>query len=217
MKKHSAAAFACGLSICLLVMAAARSATPPPVTDPCEGLVRCASGGPFIAQVLSLVTQGGPKDRHHVLKLQVRFLNITTQPIILGYKSNSSSATDNLGNGYVFGRPGAHDTSFAGIGLVTSRQADPSFVLNPGESRNATFTVTRFNSLRQELGTAWAYDVVINQLEILPSKQIRTGAEYSLHFSDLAPGMPAAPATAAAAANLEQAVENLKSLFKKKK
>lgn len=183
-----------------------------PITDPCAGLSRCVSSGPFTAQVTSLIAQGGPQDRHHVLKLQLKLRNASTAPVILGYKSGSSAATDNLGNAYYYGRANTHDTSFSGIGLVTARQADPSFALRPGESRNATFTVTRFNSGGKQLGTAWAYDVVIDQLEVLPSQQIRTAAEHPLHFDDLATGMPSANA---AAPDLQKAVQDLKQLFKR--
>ncbi|MCL4721683.1 MAG: hypothetical protein KJ041_06945 [Gammaproteobacteria bacterium] len=186
-------------------------------TDPCAGLPRCASGGPFIAQDVSLTTVGGPQDRHHSLKLNLSFRNVSSQPLILGYKSNSSAGIDNLGNAYAFGRPGTHDTSFSGIGLVTSRAADPSFVLNPGEARNAAFTVTRFNSLGKELGSAWSYDVVVNQLEILPSQQVRTGRESSLHFTNLSAGMPAIETgSGSAPADLKKAVDDLKNIFKKK-
>jgi hypothetical protein len=186
-------------------------------TDACIGLVRCVNSGPFIAQVMSLTPVGGPADQHHSLKLNLSFRNVSSEPLILGYKSGSGTAIDNLGNGYVYGRPGTHDTSFAGIGLVTSRAADPSFALNPGESRTASFTVTRFNSRGKELGTAWAYDVVLNQLEILPSQQVRNGREYSLHFTDLSAGMPAVTGGAAAApANLKKAVDDLKNIFRKK-
>lgn len=132
--------------------------------------------------------------------------------MILGYKSGSSAATDNLGNAYYFGRSGTHDTSSSGIGLVTARQADPSFVLRPGEARNATFTVTRFNSAGKQLGTGWAYDVVIAQLEALPSQQIRTVAEHPLHFGELTTGMPSA---ATPTADIEKAVQDLKQLFKR--
>ncbi len=198
-------------------MAPAPAGAAAPAGDPCAGLQRCASGGSFISQVVSLTPVGGPADRHHSLKLNLTFRNVSTQPVILGYKSGSSAAIDNLGNGYIYGRPGTHDTSFSGIGLVTSRAADPSFVLNPGESRNAAFTVTRFNSGGKELGTAWSYDVVVNQLEILPSQQVRTGREHSLHFTDLSGNMPAVSTGAAAAPpDLKKAVEDLKNIFKKK-
>lgn len=195
---------------------AGAAAAPAAATDPCAGLQHCASGGPFIAQVVSFTPVGTTADRHHSLKLNLMFRNVTSQPVILGYKSNSSAAIDNLGNGYVFGRPGTHDTSFSGIGLVTSRAADPSFVLKPGESRNAGFTVIRFNSGGKELGTGWSYDVVVTELEILPSRQVRSGAEHSLHFTDLSANMPAASTGAAAApADLKKAVEDLKNIFRK--
>ncbi len=197
--------------------AAAAAGAVAPATDPCAGLQRCASGGPFIAQVVSLTTVGGPQDRHHSLKLNLTFRNVGNQPIVLGYKSGSSAAVDNLGNGYVYGRPGTHDTSFSGIGLVTGQAADASFALNPGESRNAAFSVIRFNSGGKQLGTAWAYDVVVNQLEILPSQQVRKGREYSLHFPDLTAGMPAISTGAAAApADLKKSIDDLKNIFKKK-
>ena len=195
----------------------ASGGAPAAIADPCAGLQRCASGGPFIAQVVSFTPVGGTSDRHHSLKLNLSFRNVSAEPIVLGYKSGSSAATDNLGNAYVYGRPGTHDTSFSGIGLVTSRAADPSFALKPGESRSAAFTVTRFNSLGKELGTAWAYDVVIAQLEILPSQQVRTAHEFSLHFTDLSAGMPAiATAAGAPAPDLKKSIDNLKNLFKKK-
>ncbi|MFO1466740.1 MAG: hypothetical protein U1F35_09930 [Steroidobacteraceae bacterium] len=164
------------------------AAAAPPMADPCSRLARCASGGPFIAQIVALTPQGGPRDRHHVLALNLRFRNHGDAPIVLAYKSNSSNATDNLGNGYIATRPGTHDTSFSGIGTMTNTQADASFVLRPGEARDASFKVIRFNSLGKPLGTSWVYDVVISQLEILPSQQVRVQRDYSLHFGGLTAG-----------------------------
>ena len=182
-----------------------------PQVDPCAGIARCVGAGPFIAQITAVTPQGGPKDRHHVLALNVRFRNVSNQPIVLAYKSGSSNGTDNLGNQYYYGRAGTHDTSSAGIGLVTSQQADASFALAPGASRDASFKVIRFNSLGSQLGTAWVYDVVIDQLEILPSQQVRVGREFSLHFTGIsASGIAAAPAS------LNDAVQGLQNMFKKK-
>jgi hypothetical protein len=195
--------------------APAAAAAAPALADPCAGLPRCASGGTFIAQVTSVTPVGTPQDRHHYLKLTVRFRNISNAPIYLGYKSGSNAATDNLGNGYIYGRPGTHDTSFSGMGLVTGRGADPSFRLNPGESRDAQFTVTRFNSGGKQLGTAWAYDVVVSGMEILPSQQVRVDREYSLHFGDLAAGGIAGVPTATPTVN--DAVQGILNLLNKKK
>lgn len=193
----------------------AAAAIAAPAGDPCAGLQRCASGGPFIAQVTSVVPVGTPSDRHHSLKLTVRFRNISNSPIHLGYKSATSGATDNLGNPYYWGRAGTHDVGSSGIGLVTGRAADPSFRLNPGESRDAQFTVTRFNSGGKQLGMAWVYDVVISGLEILPSQQVRVDRDYSLHFGDLTAGTIAA--AGAAPMDVNQAVQGIINLLNKNK
>ncbi len=185
------------------------------VADPCAGLSRCASGGNFIAQVTSVAAIGTPKDRHHSLRLTVRFRNVSSAPIRLGYKATTSAAIDNLGNRYVFGRPGTHDTSAAGIGIISGRGADPSFALNPGESRDAQFSVIRFNSLGQQLGTAWVYDVVVTGLVILPSQQVRMDRDYSLHFADLGAGSIAGMPGSAPAVG--EAVRGILNLFDKKK
>lgn len=186
-----------------------------PAADPCAGLPRCASGGPFLAQVTSVVAVGTPKDRHHSLRLTVRFRNISNAPLHLGYKATSSAAIDNLGNRYAFGRPGTHDTSAAGIGIIEGRSADPSFALNPGESRDAQFSVTRFNSLGQQIGTAWVYDVVVAGLVILPSQQVRLDRDYSLHFADLSAGAIAGVPGAGPIVN--DAVRGILNLLDKKK
>lgn len=199
-------------------VAAATAATPPaslpaaPQQDFCAGILRCVSAGPFVAQVTGVTPQGGPKDRNHQLSLNVRFRNVSAESIVLGYKASSSNGTDNLGNQYYWGRAGTYDTSAAGIGIVSSREANASFVLAPGATRDATFKLIRYNSGGKQLGTGWVYDVVISQLEILPSQQVRVGREFSLHFTDLS-----ASGIALGAASLDEAVNGLKDLFKKKK
>lgn len=182
--------------------------------DPCAGLARCAHGGPFVAEVIS-VTPGyaGSNNRHHVLKLNARFRNLSALPVVLAYKTRTSTATDNLGNTYYWGISGTHDKSASGIGTTDSRRADTSFQLNPGESRNASFQVTRYDIGKQPLGTSFAYDVVVEQLEILSAEQSRTMREYSLHFPDLAAGGSTATAPPA---DLNQAVQQLRDLFRKK-
>jgi len=164
--------------------APANAPIPAELPDPCAGNGQCYNAGPFIAEVRSL-TPGAAGGRHHGLDVGLRIRNISPQPIILGYKSTSSGATDNLGNRYVYGRPSTHDVSFKGIGLITARGADPQFVLQPGQSRDAAFGVIRFNSGAKELGTAWSYEVMLTQLEILPSKQIREVRDYVVSFRDI--------------------------------
>lgn len=206
--------------------AAAPAAAPAIPEDPCAGAARCASAGPFVAQV-SQLTADKPGARHHGIRLNVKFRNLSAQPIILAYQSGSSGAVDNLGNRYVYGRPSTHDTSVQGIGYVTGRSADAQFVLNPGETRAATFNVIRFNSGASQVGTAFNYDVVIQQLEILPSQQVRTVRDYSLNFASLSanmpelpmPGMTAMDGTVPATGELvaTEVTKQILDLFKKKK
>jgi hypothetical protein len=175
------------------------AATPTGVSEDgraCAGRPLCYVAGPFTAEVVQVVGStltGTAKD--HVLRLSLRFRNVSDQPIVLGYKSGTSMVIDNLGNRYLWGRPGTHDVSTSGIGLVTSGAADPQFALRPGETREASFTVRRFATGRNQVGNAFTYAVTVAQLEILPGQQIRQGRDFSLTFQNLAEGAGAGPAS----------------------
>lgn len=164
---------------------------------------------PFTADVVQLTPSR--VSRHHVLQINVRFRNVSTEPIILGYSARSSGAIDNYGNRYHWGRAGTHDVSVKGMGIVDARKADPQFVLQPGQSRNATFQVIRYDVGTTAIGTAFTYDLAVEQLQLLPSQQVQSVRQYSLNFPSLAAG-----AQPAAAENLNDAVKALKDIFKKK-
>jgi hypothetical protein len=156
-----------------------------PVADPCGGAPRCYSAGPFIAEVSRFDGSRVGNRQDHALRITLKFRNVTAQPIILAYHTGSSTVTDNLGNRYFWGRAGTHDMSSSGIGIVEGTKADPQFVLQPGQSREANFNLIRYNSGRAELGTTFTYDVVIDQLELLNGGQIRSVRSYSLGYHDL--------------------------------
>lgn len=160
------------------------AAPPAPESDPCEGRTRCYGTGPFVAEVVQF-TQGMEGNRHHVLRTNVKIRNLSNEPIILAYKATTSGATDNLGNRYYWGRPGTYDGSASGIGKVEGRNADPQFVLSPGESRSATFALIRYEARGKELGTSFSHDLTLSQLEVLPSRQIRVGRDYAVSFRDV--------------------------------
>ena len=113
-----------GLAGCLLFLAA-WAVLPPPS----PGLLVLAVGAPEVGQWLIVAA---PAD--HLLELNVRFRNLSNQPIILAYQGTSGLATDEYGNRYNWGRPGTHDMSASGIGSVDGSKADPGFVLSPGEA-----------------------------------------------------------------------------------
>ncbi len=160
------------------------------------------------------------KGRHHLLKITLALRNTTSRPLILAYKASTSGAIDDQGNAYGWGRPGTHDTSVQGIGLVSARQADTSFVLRPGESRTASFGVIRFESGPSPQGRTFAFDTVIAELRILPNgTQSETVREHAVHLADLsAARAPAGGSDAASAASdLDKAAEAVKRLFKRRK
>lgn len=154
--------------------------------DPCAGSQRCYNAGTFTAEIMQ-VQPAAPGGRHHTVTLNIRFRNVSDKPIILGYQASTSTGMDNFGNAYSWGRPGTHDTSFKGIGLVTGRSADPQFTLSPGQTRNATFNITRFNAALP-VGNAFSYDTIIDELEIVAGQVVRTVRQNSLNFQNLTAG-----------------------------
>jgi len=181
--------------------AAAVAAAPAPPADPCGGSPRCYNAGAFIAEVVQVqataMTQGA---RHHSVAFNIRFKNISDKPVILAYRSASSAGLDNFGNGFTWGRPGTHDTSVKGIGMVTGRSADTQFQLPPGQARSATFNLIRFNAA-PPIGESWNYDVIIEEIEIQPGQVVKSVRQNSLNFTRLAPGTFTASAGSAAASS----------------
>jgi hypothetical protein len=176
----------------------------------CAGKTQCYDAGRFSATVTSL-TESKPGE-NDIVTLTIRFTNATTQPLILAYKYKSSSMIDNLGNRYYWGRAGSGDRSVQGIGVINGSKVDPSFALQPGESRDARFTVVRYGvGKNAAIGTSFTYDVALEQLELLSTQQIRKTREYAVHIENLTSHASVDPA------NLKDAVNKLKSLFGHKK
>jgi hypothetical protein len=153
------------------------------VVDACAGKPHCDSNKVFSAEVVQLTGSivGG---RHHLLRMSIRFHNLTDHPIILAYVTGSSTAVDNLNNTYYWGRPGTHDVSTQGIGIVEGRKANTQFQLDPGESREAVFAVVRFNSARSQLGTSFNYSNTIAELR-QRGNLVSVVKQYSMRFPHL--------------------------------
>ena len=157
-------------------------------TDPCGGSPRCFNAGSFIAEVVQVTPTAMVKGaRHHSVAFNIRFRNISDKPVILGYQASSSAAVDNFGNGFTWGRPGTHDTSVKGIGLVSGRSADTQFSLAPNQARSATFNIVRFNAV-PPIGESWNYNLVIEEIEIQPGQVVKSVRQNSVSFERLAPG-----------------------------
>ena len=183
----------------------------------CAGIERCYASGPVRVDIVQMSAGDIGNGRYHGVRLNVRVRNISNDPIIIGYKGTASGAIDNLGNRYYFGRAGTHDVSASGIGVVTGQAADPQFALRPGESRNATFNVTRFDAGRAERGTSFTWNATLVQLEITPSRQVRTGREFAVQIADVSPSAGDAVKAAGSDAANKAAKGILDALSGKKK
>lgn len=193
--------------------AAAAAIPAAPMEDACAGRPRCNHPGPFVAEVQSISASHAGTYNDHVLRISLRFRNLTSEPLVLGYTAKSSKVIDNYGNQYYWGRAGTYDTSVTGMGVVQANQANADFVLRPGESRNATFQLIRYRPGKTPIGTGFTWDLAIEQLEVLASNQVRSARQYSLNFQDLTARTPAAGQAQTPA----EAVQSLKDVFRRKK
>lgn len=141
--------------------------------------------GPFTVQITRITPSIAGNRRTQSVTLAARIKNTSDKPIILAYEATSSFGIDDQGNPFAYGTAGTHDNSTSGIGIVTSTAADTQFELAPGESRDVQFTVIRRLG-REIAGTQLTYYVALVQLEVLPSKQVRTVRQYSLTFPRMA-------------------------------
>ena len=209
-------------------MTASASAAPTPVTpvstsspapvpaaetDACGGKPRCFGAGPFTATV-GQVTQsrsGG----YQTFQMNVKVRNVTAQPLSLGFQVGTASAIDDAGDRYRW-----KTESVKGIGFVTGSQADPQFTLNPGQERSFSLSYYKGMYAKTIYGTSWVADFVLTQLEVLPSRQVRSVREYAISFGDLTaatPGVGAAQATSSGETAGQAAGKLIDGLFKKKK
>ena len=198
---------------------ATQSATspPPPAGDPCNGAGTCYAAGPFVAEVLRVTTSrpsNGPVNAEIRQRVEVRFRNVSAKTIILAHNPDHATVIDNIGNRYWYWDAKANVT---GIGFVWGSTIDPSFALRPGESRNAVFE-QRFvyDSRQKTVGNSYTFDIQIDEIEILPSQQMRIVRKNAVGFRDLTSrGGAARVASGDAGDQGKKAVEALKGLFKK--
>lgn len=195
--------------------APAAAAVPPAApVDACAGQTQCYDAGAFTASVSQVTTSQSGNNQH--VRLNVRFRNVSAAPLILAYQKNSGTMIDEHGNRYTI--DSRYSDRVKGIGLVEPNRADPQFVLRPGEARDASFEFSRYVGAKGLLGTVFAPDLAIEQLEILSSQQVRSLREYSVSYRDLRQGSWALGAGEpnSAIEALNNVSEGLRSLFKKK-
>ena len=100
----------------------------------------------------------------------------------------SAVLIDNFGNRYV---PSGNGEDLKGMGRVDAAKADPQFVLQPNQSRAATFSQARITQANTPIGVGYAFDVTIAHLEVLYNgQQVRTVREHTMTYPDFALGGP---------------------------
>ena len=162
------------------------AAAPATAPDPCIGKARCYSTSTFVAEVTNVTKSVSGVYHDNVIESKIRFRNLSAERLVLAYVGRSNSMVDDRGNRYSWGRAGGPDGSVSGMGMSFGNKVDPSFALRPGETRDAKFALW-LRPGRAVLGTSYSLDFTLNQLEILPSNQIRVTREYAVSFRDLKP------------------------------
>lgn len=186
---------------------ATTSAPPAEVPDACGGKKGCYGAGPFVAEITQVNTSHG--SGYNVVHLNVKVRNVSDQPLILAYQAGSGSATDDAGN-----RLYAKDNNVKGIGFVTKNAADPQFTLSPGQTRSLALDYQFYVTRNTVVGTSWTADFVLEQLEILASKQVRSVREFSVSFPGLTSengygANPGAPTSATSSSSVGKTIGKL--------
>ncbi len=201
--------------------AAAVTAAPAVTGDACAGRPACSAQGPLLATVTGVtVTDSGRVTAVHGVKVQLRVQNLSTMPLVLGYRVGTASLTDDQGHGYGRYHSRISEARYVhGIGQVSGGAADAQLQLAPGESRNISFdNGMQYNRRYTTPGTKFNFDVTLVQLALVGNNQVRSKSDYVLSFTGLSAGSAAGgavPAVPAEVENAAKAVGGLLNLFKK--
>ena len=107
--------------------------------------------------------------------------NQTAQPLVLAYKAGTNAAVDEQGNAFSWGRPGTHDGSVLGIGMIEGARIDPQFQIAPGATRDAQIVaqpLRRDEAGREELHPRHG----AGRAELVPGGQWQKVREYAVHL-----------------------------------
>jgi hypothetical protein len=185
-----------------------------PAVDVCAGRAGCQDLGLFAVEVARLQASP-PKGAAHPVRAEFRVRNGSTAPIMLGLVSGSPQLIDENGNRYTVGNTNVH---VHGIGMVTRTSANAQFVLEPGQTRGFALDFNGYGNF--PVGRRFSAGLALAQLEPLPGAQVRTVREHAISLPDVPTGGLAGLAGPAGgaqgAADLKEAVQGLRELFRKK-
>lgn len=145
----------------------------------------CFNAGPFQANVqqMTMSQQGA----WHVIRMNIQFHNSTNQPLMIAYKEGSMVMVDNNGNAYV--PAGGNPGELQGMGIDRGSQTDSQFQLGPGQTGSAMFSVARVRSDTSPVGTAYQYNLTIDELQAQNGAMAIPVRSYNMNFPSLTAGM----------------------------
>ena len=151
--------------------------------DVCANKPECFSAGPFLAEITRLNTSR-PTNQAHAIQFSVRFRNLTGQPLVLAHTTRSTLIVDDQGNRYT--PIWSNIKEVTGMGAASGMQSDPSFVLQPGAAREATFQVQLVvGHTPVRLGNVYNVDFAVEELEVFPGNQVRPARQFAVGFHDM--------------------------------
>jgi hypothetical protein len=157
----------------------------------------CFNAGPFAAAIsqMTMSQQNG----WHIIRMQVQFHNASNQPLAIAYHDGSMVMVDELGNTYqgAGGNPG----EVQGMGIDRGGQTDPQFVLGPGQTGSALFSVARYRPNTSAIGTAFNYNFTVDELQQQNGAEALVARQYNLNFPNLSAGSSGGAFPAAAPTN----------------
>jgi hypothetical protein len=98
----------------------------------------------------------------YIVRMNIQFHNSTDQPLIVAYHDGSMVMIDNNGN--TLSQRGEIPANCRGMGIDRGNQTDSQFVLGPGHTGNALFSVARGRSANSPVGTGYTYNLTIDEL-----------------------------------------------------
>jgi hypothetical protein len=144
----------------------------------------CFDAGSFQANVSQMTTS--QEGAWHVIRMTIQFHNSTNQPLIIAYHDGSMVMVDNNGNTYI--PAGGNPGQLQGMGIDRGAQTDSQFQLGPGQTGSALFSVARNRPNTSPIGTAYSYNLSIDELQLQNGALALAVRTYNLNFPSLVPG-----------------------------
>jgi hypothetical protein len=140
----------------------------------------CFDSGSFLVRVMQVTD--GTEGNYNVIRLNVRFENVSSGTLVLAYRAHTSIAVDEFENSYFCcTAKAAPDTSATGIGINQDKDLDSQFKLEPKHTGDVTFQVWGYRARSQE-SPYFHYDVTIDEMD--PNNPHRIQRQHAIYFED---------------------------------